>query len=115
MEEYDNMLGFLSKRTSSYNEERDAERRFRLRYKVISKWKEIGVDFQNNCVFVDQTVFNTHMIRGQAWSKVGESSDIIIYKQIGANISIVKCIAYFGTVNFSKVKPLTKTDAEKLK
>ncbi|KAG2211633.1 hypothetical protein INT47_008730 [Mucor saturninus] len=54
------------------------------------------------------------MIRGRAWSKVGESANVTAHKQRGANICIVGCIAYFGTVNFSKVDPLTKAAAEKL-
>ncbi|KAG2212586.1 hypothetical protein INT47_000562 [Mucor saturninus] len=58
--------------------------------------------------------FNTHMIRGRAWSKVGEPANVTVHKQRGANVSIVGCIAYFGTVNFSKVEPLTKAVAEKL-
>jgi len=105
---------FSLKRASLYNEERDAEQTLRLRHEVVSKWKEIGVDFRNNCVFVDEADFNTHMIRGRAWSKVGEPANVTVHKQRGANISIVRCIAYFGTANFSKVEPLTKTDVEKL-
>lgn len=96
------------------NEERDVERTLRLRYEVVSKWKEMDVDFQKNCVFVDEAGFNTHMIRGRAWSKVGEPANTTVHKQRGANISIVECIAYFGTVNFSKAEPLTKGDAGKL-
>ena len=55
-----------------------------------------------------------HIIRGRVWSKVGEPANVTVHKQRGANISVVGCIAYFGTVNFSKVEPLTKADAEKL-
>lgn len=105
---------FSSKKGSLYNEERDAERTLRLGHEEVSKWKEIGVDFRNNCVFVDEASFNTHMIRGRAWSKVGEPVNVTVHKQKGANITIAGCIAYFGTVNFLKVEPLTKTDAEKL-
>ncbi|KAG0739836.1 hypothetical protein G6F57_010407 [Rhizopus arrhizus] len=105
---------FSLKRSLLYNEERDAERTLRLRHEVVSKWKEIGVDFQKNYVFIDEAIFNTHMIRGRAWSKVGETANVTVHKQRGANISIVGCIAYFGTVNFSKVDPLTKADAQKL-
>lgn len=54
------------------------------------------------------------MIRGRAWSKVGEPAYATVHKQRGVNISIVGCISYFGTVSFSKVEPLTKADAEKL-
>lgn len=105
---------FSLKRASLYNEERDVERTLRLRHEVVSKWKEIGVDFQKNCVFVDEAGFNTHMIQGRAWYKVGGPASVTVHKQRGANISIVGCIAYFGTVNFFKVEPLTKADAEKL-
>ncbi|ORE05504.1 hypothetical protein BCV72DRAFT_180163, partial [Rhizopus microsporus var. microsporus] len=64
--------------------------------------------------FVNEAGFNTHMIRGRAWSKAGEPANVTVHKQRDANINIVGCIAYFETVNFSKVEPLTKTDAEKL-
>lgn len=105
---------FSLKQTSLYNQERDAERTLRLRYEIVSQWKKIGVDFRKNCVFIDESGFNTHMIRGRAWSKVGEPASVTVHKQRGANISIVGCIAYFGTVNFSKVDPLTKSDVQKL-
>lgn len=55
---------FSLKRSLLYNEERDAERTLRLRHEVVNKWKEIGVDFQKNYVFIDEAIFNTHMIRG---------------------------------------------------
>ncbi|KAI8890546.1 hypothetical protein K501DRAFT_156599, partial [Backusella circina FSU 941] len=50
---------FSLKRASLYNEERTR----RLRYEVVNKWKEIRVDFQKNCVFIDEAGFNTHIIR----------------------------------------------------
>jgi thymidine kinase len=76
-----------------HSEERDAEKTLRLRFDIVSKWKEIGADFQTNCVFVDEAGFNTHMIRGRAWSKVGELANVTVHKQRGANISIVGYIA----------------------
>ncbi|GAA5814618.1 hypothetical protein MFLAVUS_008117 [Mucor flavus] len=66
------------------------------------------------CEVVNEAGFNTHMIRGRAWSKVGEPANVTVHKQRGANIGIVGCIAYFGTANFSKIDPLTKAAAEKL-
>ncbi|KAI8083222.1 uncharacterized protein B0P05DRAFT_47669 [Gilbertella persicaria] len=60
---------FSLKRASLYNDERDVERTLRLRYEAVNKWKEIGVDFRKNCVFVDEAGFNTYMIRGRVWSK----------------------------------------------
>lgn len=103
---------FFLKRASLYNEERDVEKSLRLCHEVVSKWKEIGVDFQNNCVFVDEAGFNTHMIRGRACSEVREPAYVTIYKQRGAKISIVGYSAFFVTVNFSKVETLTKAKAK---
>jgi hypothetical protein len=34
----------------------------------------MGVDFQKNYIFVDEAGFNTQMMRGRAWSRVGESA-----------------------------------------
>lgn len=72
------------------------------------------VDYQNNCVFVDEAGFHTQMIRGRAWSKKGDPAIVKVHTQKGVNISIVGCIASFGVINFSKVEPLKKTDAEKI-
>lgn len=54
------------------------------------------------------------MIRGRAWSKKGDPAIVKVYTKKGVNISIVGCIASFGVINFSKVEPLKKTDAEKI-
>ncbi|KAI8635725.1 hypothetical protein BD408DRAFT_357050 [Parasitella parasitica] len=40
-----------------------------LRHKIVSEWKNAGVDFQRNCVFIDEAGFHSQMMRGKAWSK----------------------------------------------
>lgn len=48
-------------------------------------------------------------------SKVGEpANNVTVHKQRGTNMSIIGSIAYFGTINFSKVHLLTKADTQKL-
>lgn len=113
MEACNDKCAFPLKMASLYNEEKDVERTLRLSYEVVSKWKKISVGFQKNCVFLGEAGFNTRMIRGRAWSKKGEPANLTVHKRRGANINIVGCIAYFGTVNFSKVKPLKKANVEK--
>ncbi|KAG2195265.1 hypothetical protein INT46_001996 [Mucor plumbeus] len=95
---------------SKYTIERDAQRTIDLRYDIINKWKEAGVDYQRNCVFIDEAGFNSQLIRSRAWSKVGTPAKVLVNTQKGVNISI----APFGTVDFSKVEPLKKTDAAKI-
>ena len=102
------------KQASKYTIERDAPRTIDLRYDIINKWKEAGVDYQRNCVFIDEAGFNSQLIRSRAWSKVGTPAKVSVNTQKGVNISIIGCIAPFGTVDFSKVEPLKKTDAAKI-
>jgi hypothetical protein len=47
-------------------------------------------------------------------SKKGGPANIKVPTQQGVNISIVGCIAAFGTINFSKVEPLKQSDVEQL-
>ncbi|KAI8880951.1 hypothetical protein K501DRAFT_145610, partial [Backusella circina FSU 941] len=103
------------KQASKCTQESDSPRTLELRHAIVSSWKADGVDFKKkNCVFIDEAGFNTHMIRNRAWSKVGEPASVKVHTQRGANISLVGCISPFGTINFSKVEPLLKSDAEKI-
>lgn len=102
------------KQASKYTAERDAQRTLDLRFDIIARWKVAGVDFQSNCVFVDEAGFHTQMIRGRAWSKKGDPAKVKVHTQKGVNISIVGCISPFGVINFSKVEPLKKSDVAKI-
>lgn len=102
------------KQATKYTAERDAPRTIKLRFDIITQWKAAGVDYQNNCVFVDEAGFHTQMIRGRAWSKKGDPAAVKVHTQKGVNISIIGCIASFGVINFSKVEPLKKSDAAKI-
>ncbi|CEP15290.1 hypothetical protein [Parasitella parasitica] len=99
------------KQATKYTAERDSPRTLQLRFDIITQWKAAGVDFQKNCVFVDEAGFHTQMIRGRAWSKKGNPAVVKVHTQKGVNMSIVGCIASFGIINFSKVEPLKKSDA----
>lgn len=54
---------FSLKQASKYNLDRDAEKIILLRHEIVSKWIEIGVDFQKNCAFIDEAGFHTQMMR----------------------------------------------------
>jgi hypothetical protein len=102
------------KDTKPYTIKRYATRTLNLRFNIITQWKAAGTDFQKNCVFMDEAGFNSHQIRGRGWAKKGESAVVTVPKKKGVNISIVGCISPFGTINFSKVEPLTQSDVEKI-
>lgn len=105
---------FSLKQASKYNADRNAERTLLLRQEIVTKWKEAGVDFQKNCVFIDEAGFHTQMMRSRAWSKKGDPANVEVHARRGANVSIVGCISPYGTINFSKVEPLQRADVEKL-
>lgn len=65
------------KQASKYTIERDAPRTRNFRYEIINKWIVAGVDFQKNCVFIDEAGFHSQLMRGRAWSKVGTPANIM--------------------------------------
>lgn len=82
---------------------------------LINKCKAASVDYQKKkCVFIDEAGFNSQLTRSRAWSKIGTPAKVSVNTQKGVNISIIGCIAPFGTIDFSKVEPLKKTDAIKI-
>jgi transposase len=52
-------------------EKRNSEEKIEERYKWFMDWKDAGVDFTKNCVFIDESGFHTNMRRNFAWSLVG--------------------------------------------
>ncbi|KAG1137015.1 hypothetical protein G6F37_011905 [Rhizopus arrhizus] len=51
------------KSSHTHTMNRDTGRTIQLRYKIITESKDTGVDFQKNCVFIDESGFNSHQIR----------------------------------------------------
>jgi hypothetical protein len=51
------------KTTHVYIMDKDAPRTLNLRFVCITQWKAAGVDFQKNCVFMDEAGLNSHQIR----------------------------------------------------
>lgn len=102
------------KQTIKYTLERDAPKTIELRFNVISRWKAAGVNFQENCMFVDEAGFHSQLMRGRACSRVGDPAVVKVHTQKNVNINIVGCISPSGRIYFSKVEPLKKSDAVKI-
>lgn len=64
-----------SKQATKYTADRDAPMTIQLRFNIVTQWKEAGIDFQKNCVFVDDAGFYTQM----CMIKKGRSSSCKIY------------------------------------
>jgi transposase len=75
---------------------------------VVESWLEDPeMDFEKNCVFVDESGFNFHMNRSRGWSKSGNPSKTSVPKVRGNNISLIGAICNKGLVNVSLRKPST--------
>lgn len=95
------MIHFFSS-ARIYTKDRDTPRTLNLRFKVITQWKVVGVDFMTNCVFMDEAWFNSYQIRRRTWSLKGKPTNVKVPNQKDINISIIGCIATFGTIQFFK-------------
>ncbi|KAI8988256.1 hypothetical protein BDF20DRAFT_815336, partial [Mycotypha africana] len=100
------------KKASKYTAERDAPRTLELRASIIKKWRAADVNFMTNCVFVDEAVFNSQMVRCRAWSEVNEPASVKMKTQRGINVNIICRIWPEGYINFTKVNPLKADDLE---
>lgn len=99
-------LALSLKKADPYRAERNSERIIDAGERAVRKWIEEGVDFLQNCVFMDEAGFNLQMTRSRAWSKKGTPAKVTVPTQKGTNVSIVGCISPFGTINLSKVEPM---------
>lgn len=73
---------------------------------VVQSWLEDPeMDFEKNCVFLDESGFNFHMNRDRGWSKSGNTSKTSVPKSRGNNISMIGAICNKGVVNLSLRKP----------
>jgi hypothetical protein len=92
----------------------DAKRTLNLRFDFITS-AEGGRNSKllKNCVFMDEAGFNSHQINCCGWARKGQPAAVKMPTWKGVNISTVRCISLFGTINFSKVGPLKPNNAEK--
>ncbi|KAI8334043.1 hypothetical protein BD560DRAFT_414768 [Blakeslea trispora] len=52
--------------------QRNSTKTLEARAAWVAEWIAEGIDYHNNCIFVDESGSNVNMTRGRAWSKKGE-------------------------------------------
>ncbi|ORZ04483.1 hypothetical protein BCR42DRAFT_303275, partial [Absidia repens] len=50
---------------------RDNKETILKRRQSVESWLEAGIDFFNDCVFIDESGFNRNMHRSYGWSEAG--------------------------------------------
>ncbi|CEP15855.1 hypothetical protein [Parasitella parasitica] len=89
-------IGFTLKKTKPVEEKRNDPTTIAKRNAYVENMQFDGVSYKTNCIFVDEAGFNANLIRGQGWSKKGESSIVKTKTKRAINVSILAAISYQG-------------------
>ncbi|KAG1139787.1 hypothetical protein G6F37_009497 [Rhizopus arrhizus] len=91
------------KRAHFHSIERNNPQKIEERYQWVKQWEKTDLDFESNCVFIDEAAFHINLKRSMAWPKKGERA-VVVTPKIRAKITtIIGAISPYGVVNI-KVK-----------
>jgi hypothetical protein len=62
------------KKAYFYSTERNLPEKIQERYEWVVRWSNIDLDFENNCIFLDESAFHINLKRTMAWYKKGDES-----------------------------------------
>ncbi|CEP19829.1 hypothetical protein [Parasitella parasitica] len=72
------------------------------RREAVSSWlADKEMDFESNCVFLDEAGFNLHISRTRGWSRKGTPCKVLVPKSKGKNITILGAISSAGIIDIS--------------
>ncbi|KAG1356830.1 hypothetical protein G6F63_000219 [Rhizopus arrhizus] len=95
---------------------RNSEETLKKRKETILQWlADKEMDFENNCVFLDEAGFNLHMTRTRGWSKKGAPAKTTVPASKGTTITILSAISSASVIDISLRKPIMVSGAKKRK
>lgn len=86
--------------------ERNTPERIQARKKWMEEMKSMGVDYMNNCVFIDEAGFNANLRRTQGWAPKGELAIVKVLTARANSISILGVISSKGLIKVCLKKPI---------
>lgn len=96
------------KRLEPFVERRSSTRTIELRYNIVTAWlQDPNMDFEANCIFIDEAGFNLHTTRRQGWSPMGTQASTKLADR-GQNISILGAISLRGVLGLTVRKAMRK-------
>ncbi|KAG1409355.1 hypothetical protein G6F60_000739 [Rhizopus arrhizus] len=79
---------------------RNSKETLKKRKETILQWlADKEMDFENNCVFLDEAGFNLHMTRTRGWSKKGAPAKTTIPALKGTTITILSAISSASVID----------------
>ncbi|KAI8334524.1 hypothetical protein EDC96DRAFT_450912, partial [Choanephora cucurbitarum] len=86
--------------------ERNAPDRIKARKQWVKMLKDIGVDYMNNNVFVDESGSNANLKRTQGWALKEEAAKVKVLTARANSISILRAISAKGSFKINLRKPM---------
>ncbi|KAG1473609.1 hypothetical protein G6F56_000857 [Rhizopus delemar] len=71
----------------------------------VKEWLEKGMVYTRNCVFLDESGFDTNMTRGRAWSAIGKPAIVETPSGRAVSHTVLGAISSAGVVNVSMREP----------
>ncbi|KAG2191495.1 hypothetical protein INT47_011536 [Mucor saturninus] len=86
------------------------------RRESVEEWiANEDMDFEKNCVFIDEAGFNINITRNRGWSKKGKPAKAIVPTSRSTSITILGAISTDGVIAISLRKPTSTTGSKKRK
>lgn len=87
------------KRAGNYPERRTNEETKQMRADYIKQHVNEGnLNYQTNCVFIDEASFNASMRRNYAWSEVGKPAHVQVPTLRAPSTTLLAAISNFGLI-----------------
>ncbi|KAG2191411.1 hypothetical protein INT47_012674 [Mucor saturninus] len=80
---------------------RNKEATLQARANWVDHWIGNGMDYLNNCIFVDESGFDINMRRSRGWSQRGTEAIITTPSARGVSHTVIGAISAIGVVNLS--------------
>ena len=90
-----NKCALSFKKAYFYSTERNSPEKIQERYEWVVRWSNTDLDFENNCVFLDESAFHINLKRTMAWSKKGERAIVETPKTRAQTTTILGAISPF--------------------
>ncbi|OAD00550.1 hypothetical protein MUCCIDRAFT_85955 [Mucor lusitanicus CBS 277.49] len=99
------------KKIEKHTQYRHTERVYKARQDVVAAWLllDTNMDFQKNCVFLDDAGFNLQMTRTRGWSKKGTACILEVAKNAEYNFTVLGAIYHGGLIDLYIHKPTRAT------
>ncbi|CEP09973.1 hypothetical protein [Parasitella parasitica] len=96
------------------SEYRNSDETKQKRRKALQEWlADKDMDFEKNCVFLDEAGFNLHISRTRRWSRQRKPCKVLKPKSKGRNITILGAISLAGIIDISLRVPEVLGSASK--